>query len=58
MCTLPSERLNIAQREAGKKNIVPGDGVGGGGGVAGGRCSHKSFLPESIYGEKFEHKSP
>lgn len=57
MCTLPSERLNIAQREAGKKNIVPGDGVGGGG-VAGGRCSHKSFLPESIYGEKFEHKSP
>lgn len=31
MCTLPSERLNIAQREAGKKNIVPGDGVGGGG---------------------------
>lgn len=52
MCTLPSERLNIAQREAGKKILCPGEGV------AGGRCSHKSFLPESIYEENFEHKSP
>lgn len=56
MCTLPSERLNIAQREAGEKKILcPGTELGGGGG---GRCSHKSFLTESIYGEKFEHKSP